>query len=80
VDAGPASSCGNGIVESGEECDDGAGNLDLYGEPGCSFLCTKAAYCGDGFVQDSAGEQCDLGPANGNWDSPCTNRCDFVLH
>ena len=38
------SSCGNGIVESPEECDDGnADNTDA-----CLNTCVHA-YCGDGF-------------------------------
>lgn len=45
--------CGDGIVEGGEECDDGPNNDDVGA---CTTLCTDAA-CGDGFVQQ--GEVCD---------------------
>ncbi|KNC51325.1 uncharacterized protein AMSG_12067 [Thecamonas trahens ATCC 50062] len=38
-------SCGNAVVESGEECDDG--NNDSY--DGCSAVCVRE-YCGDGIL------------------------------
>lgn len=53
--------CGNGVVESGEFCDDGS----LNGEYGyCGALCTYtgAEYCGDGLI--SGGEACDCGDAS----------------
>lgn len=58
--------CGNGIVEPGEDCDDGnADNTDS-----CRTDCTLPV-CGDGFVQP--GEQCDDGNQNPNDD--CKNDC-----
>lgn len=51
-----ASTCGNGKVETGEQCDDG----NTMSNDGCSSLCqkdTRIPSCGDG-VQDP-GEQCD---------------------
>ena len=58
--------CGNGIVENGEDCDDGnADNTDA-----CTDICTAAA-CGDGYVQE--GEACDDGNAD-NTDE-CTDAC-----
>jgi virginiamycin B lyase len=47
--------CGNGVVESGEECDDGNTN-DC---DGCSNACTLVTGCGDGVV--CRPEQCDDG-------------------
>ncbi len=52
--------CGNGVVEEGEECDDGnSSNADR-----CSNICTKTV-CGDGIIQNPNGrgqfEQCDRG-------------------
>lgn len=48
--------CGNGIVDTGEACDDGV-NDGSYGgcEPGCLAL---APFCGDGVVNDLS-EVCD---------------------
>src|SRR5262249_43466899 len=47
--------CGDGILDPGEQCDDG----DLNGTPGhCDTNCTPAV-CGNGNV--GAGEECDDG-------------------
>ncbi len=55
--------CGNGRVETGETCDDGALN-GRYGH--CSRTCTGfSAVCGDG--QLSPGETCDAGDQNGRY-------------
>jgi cysteine-rich repeat protein len=60
--------CGNGTVESGEECDDGnTSNTDA-----CLNTCENAS-CGDGFVQAGV-EDCDDGNTS-NTDS-CTNACE----
>jgi len=75
-----ASTCGNGLIEAPEACDDG----NLAGGDGCSATCTiESGYscsgqpsvcetgCGDGVLGD--GEQCDDGNTN-NADG-CTNSC-----
>jgi len=49
--------CGNGSVEPGEECDEGAGNSNAP-DATCRLDCTNAG-CGDGIVD--TGEQCDDG-------------------
>jgi len=51
--------CGDGVLDGGEECDDGNGvSCD-----GCSSACTSEAgvVCGDGVVNPACGEQCDDG-------------------
>ena len=50
----PAGDCGNGVVEAGEQCDDG----NLVAGDGCSASC-RLEVCGNG-IRD-AGEQCDDG-------------------
>jgi cysteine-rich repeat protein len=62
--------CGNGVVEPGESCDDPP-NDGAYG--GCTARCELASHCGDGVVQTSQ-EACDDGnPLPGDGCSPsCT--------
>jgi cysteine-rich repeat protein len=51
--------CGNGVLDPGEQCDDGHRNSDH--EPGaCRWDC-RAARCGDSVVDASLGEECDDG-------------------
>lgn len=54
-------SCGNGIIESPETCDDGTAN-GRYGYCGSSCNYETAMYCGDG--QLSGGEFCDCGDSD----------------
>jgi hypothetical protein len=63
-DAPSAAVCGNGIVEEGEECDNGtAANLPGSGcEPDCTFSCREDLECDDG------------NPCNGQ------ERCSTSLH
>jgi cysteine-rich repeat protein len=52
--------CGDGTVDTGEQCDDG----NTVAGDGCSATCTTestSAVCGDGKVNTDAGEQCDDG-------------------
>lgn len=65
VECSPAG-CGNGVPESGEECDDG----NTVSGDACNHDCTSPR-CGDGFA--SPGEECDDG--NGVDDDGCTNLC-----
>ncbi|RMD51147.1 DUF4215 domain-containing protein [Candidatus Parcubacteria bacterium] len=50
--------CGNGIVEDGEECDDGSFNGE-YGYCGSDCTYDSSFYCGDGTV--AGNEVCDCG-------------------
>jgi fibro-slime domain-containing protein len=49
--------CGDGILASGEQCDNGTEN-NVGGHNGCNADCTLGSYCGDGIVQEEF-EQCD---------------------
>jgi cysteine-rich repeat protein len=53
--------CGNGLVEGGEACDDGPANDDTA-DGACRTDCTDAR-CGDFVVDYSLGERCDDGNA-----------------
>lgn len=59
--------CGNAILEGGEVCDDGE-QTDF-----CDDDCTVAV-CGDGNINEAAGEQCD--PPNGD---NCDVNCQVPL-
>lgn len=67
TDGGMQAVCGNGFIESDEECDDG----DLESDDGCLSDCTLAV-CGDGFVYENK-EQCDDG--NQSDDDDCVDGC-----
>ncbi|MGI6314495.1 MAG: IPT/TIG domain-containing protein [Patescibacteria group bacterium] len=78
--------CGNGIVEPGEDCDIALennvpiscdynclrpGNLDFVAEVAEEDI----GKCGDGFVNDNLGEECDPGIEH---ERPyCTNKCQW---
>ena len=64
---GPAPVCGDGAVDPGEQCDDGANNSD---SGACTTACTQAV-CGDGLV--GPGEACD--DADQDDADECTNTC-----
>ena len=66
---GPTCTCGNGVVDPGEECDDG----NLIHKDRCSNQCEMTT-CGNGVV-DSA-ELCD----DGNEDNTdeCLTTCEFA--
>lgn len=64
--------CGDGVVDTGEECDTGASNSDTTPDA-CRDACAFAV-CGDG-VTDT-GEQCDDG-ADGS--ETCDPTCQLVL-
>ncbi|MBI1826253.1 MAG: DUF4215 domain-containing protein [Planctomycetes bacterium] len=62
-----ATQCGDGVVQGGEQCDDGNANDN----DACTNACTIAR-CGDGIVQTGV-EECDDGNLNNN--DACTNSC-----
>ena len=67
--------CGDGVVTTGEECDDGPANDDnAYG--GCTTQCKFGPFCGDGVVTEGV-EECDAGRENGAQygEEGCTTAC-----
>lgn len=66
--------CGNGLIDPGEQCDDGV-NDGGYGQ--CSPGCVLGPRCGDSFLQAESGEECDDGN-NQNRDG-CSATCKVEL-
>jgi cysteine-rich repeat protein len=61
--------CGDRIVDTGEQCDDGN---DIVGD-GCTPICTLAM-CGNGALE--RGEECDEGRRNNDIDADsCSTQC-----
>jgi cysteine-rich repeat protein len=67
-DANLFASCGDGVVDPGEECDDGNAN----NHDGCRNTCLLP-FCGDGVVDP--GEACDDGNKSNN--DGCRNNCSL---
>ncbi len=70
-DPTPAS-CGDGVIDPGEECDFGEANNDAGA---CTTACTVAE-CGDGNLYEGV-EDCDDGNAANTDD--CTNQCTVAV-
>jgi cysteine-rich repeat protein len=66
-DAGSDVSCGDGIAEGTEECDDSGESA------ACDIDCTLAL-CGDGAVNTQAGEECDDAGESPSCNADCTRR------
>jgi MYXO-CTERM domain-containing protein len=66
-DIGWATTCGNGMPDAGEQCDNGTANSDTLPDA-CRTSCLTAK-CGDGVVD--TGEQCDSAMVA----TPCTPTC-----
>ena len=64
--------CGDGVVSSGEACDNGAMNSDTAYD-GCTTLCVPGPHCGDGAVQ-MPDETCDDGKNTGAYGT-CGPNC-----
>lgn len=62
--------CGDGVVGTGEECDDGDWNAD-EGDV-CRTNC-RVPRCGDGIID--TGEECDDGADNANAPNKCRMNC-----
>lgn len=71
--AQPMTTCGNGSIDAGEDCDLGAKNAaDAYGPAACTDQCKKAPYCGDS--KKNGPEICDEGGSGSELGS-CNPEC-----
>jgi cysteine-rich repeat protein len=68
VPDGKAAVCGNYQVEAGEDCDDGDRITDTICDSDCKYT------CGNGVLDDTAGEACDTAIATGP--GSCPSSCD----
>src|SRR5690606_21364895 len=64
--------CGDGIINGSEACDDGEANTET-GYNGCTTTCTVGPSCGDGSITGT--ENCDDGVNDGSYGS-CTSACE----
>lgn len=68
------SSCGNGTLDPGEDCDLGPANdSSAYGPDLCTDRCKKAPYCGDG--TRNGAEACDDGGSGATALGSCDPEC-----
>lgn len=65
----PTSTCGNGIIEGAEQCDDGNNNPG----DGCDPICVLEPICGNNILE--GGEQCDDGNAAAG--DGCSSTCQI---
>jgi cysteine-rich repeat protein len=72
----PLPSCGDGILDPGEECDHALANAD---DAPCTSSCSLNI-CGDGLLLKSGDspEECDHALANAD-DAPCTSSCSLNI-
>lgn len=77
------SSCGNRKREGTEACDDG----NRIDGDGCSSDCRSTEICGNGVLDRTKGEECDLGACTASTSTPttcnhdsgnCTSECRFA--
>jgi hypothetical protein len=74
ADAEVGAYCGDGIVESPEQCDQGSANKkDAYGKGLCTTDCKNAPYCGDGIINGV--EVCDNGGSGSTDLGACNPEC-----
>lgn len=70
--------CGNGVIDPGEDCDNGDFNSDTKANA-CRKDCSSAT-CGDGVVDDQYGEECDDGDDNSDTrPNACRTNCKMPV-
>lgn len=76
----PKGLCGNGVINTGEICDEGILLNGAYGNH-CNKTCTGYTdYCGDGSINQTF-ETCDSSPRIINGVSySCNNRCQLIIY
>ena len=65
--------CGNGVVEADEVCDDG----NNQSGDGCSADCSSTEICGNGILD--IGEECDDGTSNSRTPNACRPGCHLPV-
>ncbi len=65
-------SCGDGMLDDGEQCDDGADTAS------CNLLSCTAAVCGDGYQNAMADEECEL-TGVGIASTTCNDDCTVAV-
>lgn len=71
LDQIPVAYCGDGVLDEGEECDDGDANDDAGA---CTGEC-RINVCGDGLVFEGV-EECDEADENGA--DVCSEECTYI--
>jgi cysteine-rich repeat protein len=65
--------CGDGVLDTGEACDDGNDAACDGCSPGCAV--EPGVVCGDGVRNQACGEECDEGGGNGTLPNGCRADC-----
>ncbi len=71
--------CGDKIVDAGEQCDDGNSINTDFCTTSCKLTIVSGGTCGDGILQPSRGEQCDMGSLNSFLPNQCRPTCTLAV-
>ena len=66
--------CGNGVVDAGEQCDNGPADTATCNGSSAGAAACKVPVCGDGYDNTAANEQCDPGMV-GKDTASCNSDC-----
>jgi hypothetical protein len=83
IDCWPPPVCNDGLVQNPETCDDGLPDGDAginVTDAQCRDAGTpdECTYCGDGFLQTAAGEECEVGLIGACGTAGQGGTCDFT--